>query len=220
MTALVRYQLAVLTTSQRFLPPLLLFLVTIAVLNSDTPDPLLHLYGISAGVLLPVTTWLTVALVNGESPEQLAISSVTARGHKRTVVASVLSALCVVLVLTAVALGVPLMHTATPTQVVEVVDGLLSHLTSGLAGIAAGLLCSRPLIRRPGTALAAGLVLVLALAFLRNLPPVNTSVRLLLTGGSAPDLPDRLASDAAVALILLTASAVVTVRVRTVRGVR
>ena len=82
---MIRYQLALLGHSQRYLPPVLLFLSLLAVLYNDRRAPVVPEYAVSAGGLFVVACWLTIALVETEDPVQRLITLAHARGQRRLI---------------------------------------------------------------------------------------------------------------------------------------
>lgn len=168
--------------SQRFLVPVLLFGVVLAVLFGGDPGALPEPWAASALLLYPVGAWLTHSVAGTEDDVARTVT-VTAAGGGVPVVAGVAlagSAGVVVLSVLAVLWGlVAGFRTATPGNLL---DGLFGHLACGLTGVAVGLVCARPVIRRVGWALLAGLAFVLVTGTRSWLPPVGTAVAVLGSG--------------------------------------
>lgn len=74
MIAIARYALSDYAQSQRFLPPLVAYLGTLAILYAFPPGPILPAYGLTAALILPVCAWLTVNLHNSEDPVQAGVT--------------------------------------------------------------------------------------------------------------------------------------------------
>jgi hypothetical protein len=191
MIALVRYQLAALLHGQRYLAPLLLFLIALSVLTINDQGPLTGSYAVSAGSLLIAMCWLTVTIVNHEDPVRRAITGVTAGGSGRVLLAEILLSLLAGALLTGVGLVFPIVAGQHVWTGADLAAGLLALLTSVGAGTAVGLLCSRLVVPRPGYSLLLALVVVIALPITPGLPPVNPMLRIL--SGSRPP-QDQLAA--------------------------
>lgn len=67
MTALLRYQAALLVRAQRWLPPFILYAAFLAV-GVRSGQPVLDSLGYAAAALLPVAAWLTRICAEGEPP--------------------------------------------------------------------------------------------------------------------------------------------------------
>ncbi|MCP2163682.1 hypothetical protein [Goodfellowiella coeruleoviolacea] len=210
MIALVRYALATLLHSQRYLPPTLLFVAGLAVFAGSDNGPLAPVYAICAGALFVCATWVTVALVNVEDPVLRAITVVNAGRSGRVLAATVLAALACCLVLAVVGLGYPLVTGRHPVTPVALLLGAEAQLTAACTGVAVGLVCSRLVIGRPGYSLVAALALVLFLLLARGVPPVNPLVRLLTEERAAEDVVGPVTGYAAAAVVLLLASTALT----------
>lgn len=181
MIALVRYSLANVVLSQRYLPPVLLFFVVLVVFTGADSGPLLPVYAVSAGAVFVCGTWLTVVTVNAEDPTQRAVTVVNAGGSGRVLVASVWVAFVWCVFLGVVGLLYPLVtghHQAVPAQFAL---GSVAELASACTGMAVGLLCSRVVVRRAGVAVLSALAGIFAFLLVPGLPPVR-SVFLLLAG--------------------------------------
>jgi hypothetical protein len=208
MVALIRYQLAALLHGQRYLAPLLLFLIALSVLTVNDQGPLTGSYAVSAGSLLIAMCWLTVTIVNHEDPVRRAVTGVTAGGPGRALLGEILLSLLVGALLAGVGLLFPIVSGRHVWTGADLVAGLLALLTSVAAGTAVGLLCSRPVVPRPGYSLLLALVVVGALPVTPGLPPINPMLR-SLSGGRPPQeqLP-ALGGCLAIAAALLIACAV------------
>ncbi|GAA1902569.1 ABC transporter [Streptantibioticus ferralitis] len=203
MTALLRYQAALLLRSQRWLPPLLLYGVIIGI-GIQSGQPVLDSLGVTAAAILPVSGWLVRVCATGEPPAARAITQAAA-GPTRVQLACTVTAFTASAVLGAVgslivaAISDPQTdnHTLRVPMGPAVAAGLLATLACALLGTAVGALCNPPVLRRPGwpipvTALAALLLLVASGS------PANAAVSGLVSGSSTgavhlPVLPLALA---------------------------
>ncbi|GGR42783.1 ABC transporter [Streptomyces netropsis] len=169
MTALLRYQAALLARSHRWLPPLLLYLALMAI-GVQTGEPILDSLGFAAAVLLPVTAWLVRVCVTNE-PGAARDCAAAAAGPARVHLAALLTALLA-------ATGLAVVGTAFVTAVSDprgtrhedlpvwsaAGAGLLAAVTCVLLGAAVGAVCNRPVLRStawavPTTVLGAFVVL-------------------------------------------------------------
>lgn len=171
MLALTRYYLTLLGHSQRYLPALLAYLALCVILYSDPHSPPLPLFGVSAGGLLVVSCWLTIALLDIEDPVQRLVTLSHARQWRRMITGAILTVLSCSLVLT-VLTEVWSAIKSLKVQPAALGIGLLAHLACALLGIAIALPCSRLLVHRIGwTVLAAVITLIVVL--LAKIPLVH-----------------------------------------------
>ena len=108
MGALIRYNLAGVLHGQRYLGPLLFFIIVLSVFTLNDPGALTATYVVSVGSLLITMCWLTVTIVNREDPVRRAIQSVVSRGSGRVLLADLLLALLFGAALTGVGLVLPI----------------------------------------------------------------------------------------------------------------
>lgn len=171
MLALTRYYLALLGHSQRYLPALLAYLALCVILYSDPNSPPLPLFGVSAGGLLVVSCWLTIALLDIEDPVQRLVTLSHARQWRRMISGAILTVLACSLVLTVIT-EVWSALKSFKFQPAALGIGVLAHLACALLGIAIALPCSRLLVHRIGwTVLAA--VITLLVVLLAKIPLVH-----------------------------------------------
>lgn len=162
MIALFRYLMVEFLHSQRYLPPLLVFLGAVGIASPST-GALLPSYAIAAAFVLICGTWLTMALVHSEEPVQRGITTVTTGSARRVLAATVLVAMAGCAFLTIVGLLLPLV-TGTQTGVsMAMLVGAAAQLACACIAIPLGLLCSRLIIRRLGYALVIALAAVMIL---------------------------------------------------------
>ncbi|NUR62125.1 MAG: hypothetical protein HOV87_26210 [Catenulispora sp.] len=186
MSALIRYTLANLFVSQRFVPPTFLYLVLLTVLTSSDSGPLVTVYAAASGSLLAASVWITVAVANAEDPVSRWVLLANARRPADVVIATAASALLYQAALSVIGLLYPLYsgrHTVTASGLGI---GAVAELTCALVGTGVGLLCARPVIVRTGVSMLAGIALVLAVLLVKGLPPVSPMLR-RMTGGNPVD---------------------------------
>ncbi|AXE80879.1 ABC transporter [Streptomyces atratus] len=187
MTALLRYQTALLIRSQRWLAPVLLYAAFLGI-GVQWGQPVLDSLGYAAAGLLPVTAWLVQLCVNQEPPAARTVTAAVA-GSPRVHLASLLAALgCAGLLGTAATLIVLLISKpASADNAVRVpllpagLAGLLAAVCCVLLGAAVGALCTRPLLHRRGWSVATT-VLAALLALVTSGSPANHAVTGLVTG--------------------------------------
>ncbi|MEU4806798.1 hypothetical protein [Actinosynnema sp. NPDC023587] len=200
MTALVRYLLADVLRTQRYLPPLLAFAAVLAVFNAGDAGPPPSSYAGSCAFLYPVAVWLTVVVATAEDPVRRAVTVVAAGGWGRSQAAvSVLSCLLVTVV-AAVAALLPVLVQSRPHPPGAVALGFASLLVCGLVGVGVGVLCARPVITGHGwSVLAAAALVVLAYLFGQS-PPIGNLLGAL---GHEYDLVPHLLVSAGCAVALV-----------------
>jgi hypothetical protein len=185
MTALIRYTLANLFISQRFVPPTFLFFLLLAVLTSSDSGSLVTVYAATSGSVLVASVWITVAVANAEDPVGRWVLLANARRAQDVVIAIAAAALLYEIALSAVGLLYPLAsghHTVTTTGLVI---GVVAELTCALVGTGVGLLCARPVVLRTGVSTLAGIAMVLAVLLVKALPPVSPMLRRMTSGSAA-----------------------------------
>ncbi|TDU06610.1 hypothetical protein EDD99_5173 [Streptomyces sp. 846.5] len=185
---LMRYQLALLLRSQRWLPPLLLFALLI-VAGTFGGQQYGDSLGWCAAMLVPCVGWLTRTVLTGE-PDAARACVAAASGPRRAHFAALSAALVFGTALAVVA-GVfewttsgPPPNIAHPPLVMIARDGGIAILVGLLAGAALGALCAPPVLNRPATGvltLAAASLLLLVAPY----SPVNIAVRDAFTSNSS-----------------------------------
>jgi hypothetical protein len=208
--SLVRYSLATVVQSQRYLPPVLLFIAILAIFTSKDNGPLVPVYALSSAAVFICATWLTVATVNTEDPTQRSITVVNAGGSGRVLVASVWVAFTWCALIIAIGLFYPLTSGHHPFGLSILLVGALAELTGGCTGVAVGLLCSRLVIRRAGYAAVIALFASFLFLLVPNLPPVNPVFHLLAANRSAASLLLPVLGFGAVSVLLVVASTALT----------
>jgi hypothetical protein len=164
MIPLVRYQLAVLGHSQRYLPPVLLYIGMMAILYSDNSGPALPGYAVTAAALLVVAGWLTIALVDVEDAVQRSVTTTHVGSMYRTLCGVVLTVLMCSVGLAVLTIGWSEISFGFGYPPSDLGIGLLAHVACATFGIAVALPCSGLVVRRIGyTVIAAAAVFAVAL---------------------------------------------------------
>ncbi|MEV5438895.1 ABC transporter [Streptomyces sp. NPDC052682] len=213
MTALLRYQAALLLRAQRWLPPVLLYAVFLAV-GVQGGQPVLDSLGWAAAALLPVAAWLVRICVTGEPPAARGCVAAAA-GPGRAHLACLLVALGGAALLGAAAtLAVTLIsdpvgtdHRTRVPLAAAGAAGLLTALVCALLGTAVGALTTWPLLRSPGRAVPALLLAALP-ALVGTGSPARAAVTGLVTGSRSGTVPVPLLPLGAAVLVTAAALAV------------
>jgi len=167
VTALVRYQAALLLRSQRWLVPVLFYAAVLAA-GSNGHEPLADSLAWSAAMAIPAVAWLTrTCLTNDAAGVRACLAA--AGGARRAQLSALVVALAGGVVMVLAGSGFEVLVSAAPSgspgRGVVTAAGILAGLTCAVVGTAIGALGSPPLVRRPGAAALATLALVvLALA--------------------------------------------------------
>ncbi|MEU5130109.1 ABC transporter [Streptomyces mobaraensis] len=186
MTALLRYQAALLLRSHRWLPPVLLYAALFAV-GVRPGEPVLDSFGLAAGLLLPVAAWLVRVCVTNE-PDAARDCAAAAARPWRVHLAGLLTGLGASLVLAAAGTAVVALisdphssrgRVAVP-QAPAVGAGLTAAVSCALLGAAVGALCNRPLLRSAARSVPAT-VLAVFLVLLPGGSPANAAVTELVS---------------------------------------
>lgn len=211
MIAAVRYQLALLGHSQRYLPPGLAFLAVLGMVYADRNAPAEPEFAVSAGALTVLACWLTISVADLQDPTQQLITRSHRPGRFATLAPIVLTVgACSVLLGLISLVWAAIAHGSVPVGL-----GVLAHLAGVSAGIAVGLPCSRLLVDRVGYSVALALAALAAVLLIRPLPVVNPMLRAL--GSNADPLPSTVLC-LAVSVVVLAVSAIVVAEVAERRG--
>ncbi|WP_217145478.1 ABC transporter [Streptomyces sp. AC627_RSS907] len=210
MTALLRYQAALLLRSQRWLPPVILYAAALGI-GVQGGQPVLDSLGWAAAVLLPVAAWLVRICVTGEPPAARACVS-AARGPARAHLACLLVGLAAAallgtvatLVVTPISDPVSTGHGTPVPPLPAGGAGLLAALVCALLGSAVGALTAWPVLRSPGRAVPA-LLLAALLALVTSGSPARAAVGGLVTGSRSGVVPLPLLPLAAAAVVAVAA---------------
>ncbi|MFI9812086.1 hypothetical protein [Saccharothrix variisporea] len=172
MTALVRYLLADVLRTQRWLPPLLLFGAVLAMLNSSDAGPPLSAYAGMCVFVYPVAVWLTIVIATSEDPVRRTVTVATAGWLRVHAAVTVLSGLAVLFV-AALATVVPLLTQPRPYPLPVVAVGFAAMVVCGLTGVGVGVLCTRPVVTQPGWTVLLAVALVVAAFVFGQVPPIG-----------------------------------------------
>ncbi|MDQ0598221.1 hypothetical protein QF037_002566 [Streptomyces canus] len=213
MTALLRYQAALLVRSQRWLPPFILYVAFLGI-GVQSGQPILDSLGYAAAALLPVAAWLVRICVSNEPPAARACVS-AAVGPARAHLASLLVALATAaalgtvatLVVTLISDPVSADHQTPVPRLPAGAAGLIATLACALLGTAVGALTTWPLLRSPGRAVPTMLLAAL-LTMVTTGSPAQAAVQGLVTGSREGTVPLPLLPLAAAALLTAGATAV------------
>ncbi|MFE5504410.1 hypothetical protein ACFQ73_17750 [Amycolatopsis japonica] len=206
MLAMTRYYLALLGHSQRYLPAILAYIAVNTVLYTDPKSPLLPQYGISAGSLLVVSCWLTIAMLDVEDPVQRLVTFSHARRWRSVLGGATLAVFGCAVVLILVTVLWSGLRTGGFT-IGTFALGASAHGLCALFGIAIGLPCSRLLVPRVGWSVLAAIFALAAVLLVKWLPLANPLLR-ALTSQQPLTGPFIVAVVAAVSVLLLSATAV------------
>jgi hypothetical protein len=198
MTALLRYQAAILLRSHRWIFPLIAYGLLVAAgtaagatLPAAGPaqlavksTQLAEGLDWSAAMLVPVVAFLTRSMLTAE-PDAARACVAAAAGPARAQLAALLTALGGGIVLGVAGACLTLLITGSAATASAHLDifaaGLLTAVVCLLVGSAAGALCNPPLLRHPGAAMLATLAAaVFALA--ADVSPASAALR---RGGTA-----------------------------------
>jgi hypothetical protein len=213
MTALLRYQAALLVRSQRWLPPIIMYAAFLGI-GVQSGQPVLDSLGYTAAALLPVAAWLVRICVTVEPPAARACVAAAA-GPGRAHLARLLVALIAAMVLgTAATLVVTLISAPASTDnrtrvalLPAAAAGLLAALACALLGVAVGALTNWPVLRSPGRAVPAMLLTALLSAVATG-SPAQAAVSGLVAGSQSGKVPVPLVPPAAAAVLAAAAIAV------------
>ncbi|RSS80599.1 ABC transporter [Streptomyces sp. WAC06614] len=203
MTALLRYQGALLLRSQRWIAPVLLY-AAVLVVGIRPGDPVTGSFGIAAGGLLPVTAWLVRIALTGE-PDAARHVTAAAAGPVRVHAAALLTGLAAAVLAGAAGSGYVLLTGAGPEPGAGPA-GALAVLVCALTGTAVGAVCNRPLLRSPGYAVT-GAALGVLLALVVPGSPVHAVLSALVTGARTGAVELSPAAPAGAVLLLVVAGA-------------
>ncbi|MEU0068197.1 ABC transporter [Streptomyces sp. NPDC006332] len=212
MTAILRYQAALLIRSQRWLPPFILYAAFLGV-GVQGGQPVLDSLGYTAAALLPVAAWLVRICVTGE-PAAAGHCVAAATGPGRAHLSRLLVALGVSALLGAVATVIVagISDPASSDHQTRVpllpagAAGLLAALACALLGTAVGALTSWPLLRATGRAVPA-LLLAALVALVVSGSPAQAAVSGLVTGSRSGTVELPLLPLAGAALLASAATA-------------
>jgi hypothetical protein len=172
MIALVRYVSRETLRSQRWVAPILCFAAIDAIIGTQTGS-VLPSYAICAAVLLFITTWLTVVVINSEDPIQQSITEVCAGCQTKVRVSKLAVSLLIAVILGVLGMVAPTIISNSPTTGEEVIAGICAQIITALMGVTFGAICSRPIIRRRSWSVLLGVLLGIATVLIPHGPPTR-----------------------------------------------
>lgn len=204
MTALLRYQAALLLRSQRWIAPLVVYAGFVAV-GVRPGDRALDSLGYAAAGLVPQTAWLVRICVGAEPPAARACTAAAA-GPARVHAAALLTALGGALTAGAAGACFALLcgGPGGKPPAATAAAGAVAVLVCALTGAAVGALCSRPMVRGRGLAVLAG-GLGSLLAWVAAFSPARSAVSALVGAARTDGVPLPLGSLAAAVLLAAAA---------------
>ncbi|MFD8985865.1 ABC transporter [Streptomyces sp. NPDC059564] len=204
MTALLRYQAALLLRSQRWIAPLVVYAAFVAV-GVRPGDPALDSLGYAAAGLVPQTAWLVRICVTAEPPAARAVAAAAA-GPLRVHAAALLTALAGALSAGVAGAAFALLcgDLAGHSPLRAALAGAVAVAVCALTGAAVGAVCSRPLVRGRGLAVLAG-GLGSLLAWVAAPSPARRAVTALVESARTGAVPLPLGSLAGAVLLAAAA---------------
>lgn len=169
MIALIRYTLASLTHTQRWVAPLLVLILATAMLW--IPPFTLSTVGLSLLILFPVAAWFAYATGSIETVSQEHVTVTHAGSRAHVWIAKALTALFIVVILPSA--SVLLGASAAGWPLIDVLLAITAVVVTATTGSALGMLVAQIAPSAPGWAL---LVILLA-ALLEVIVPHNPPVR-------------------------------------------
>lgn len=213
MTALLRYQAALLLRSQRWLPPVILYAAFLGI-GVQSGQPVLDSLGWSSAALLPVAAWLVRICATNEPPAARSCTGAAAgpgRAHLACLLialsASALLGTVATLLVTVISDWTSTDHQTRIAAVPAGLAGLVAALVCALLGTAVGALTNWPLLRSPGRAVPA-LLLGALLALVVSGSPANAAISSLVDGSRHATIPAPVLPLAAAGLLMAAATAV------------
>jgi hypothetical protein len=179
MIALTSLRLLDYARSQRWVAPLAVYAVLLALVYSVGAGPAPGAFSVTATALMPVAAWLAWSLISGEQPAAEHVYVVSVRGPARAHASMLLAAFAVAapLVLLAVAWAGVANHEAMDHWEAWA-GGFGLHLLYVVLGVGIGAFLARPLTTPPGAAVVAILALLL-LALIVPASPLAAALRVL-----------------------------------------
>ncbi|MFK4065593.1 ABC transporter [Streptomyces sp. NPDC029674] len=194
MSALLRYQTALLVRSQRWLPPVILYAVFLGI-GVQGGQPILDSLAYAAGALLPVSAWLVRICVTNEPPAARSCAAAAAgpgRAHLASLLAAFLAAAALggaaTLVVTAISDAVSTNARVPVPRIAAGAAGLVAMLITALLGTALGALANWPLLRSAGRAVPTMLLGALLLLVTTG-SPAKSALTDLTTGSREGTVP-------------------------------
>ena len=189
MIALARYVLARCLVSQRWVPPIVLFALTIGVFSSAGGDAI-GTGSIAALILFPATTWITISALHVDDISQVTVVGVSHGSMVRARIATLLTSFGCSCSLAVLSVGSVLAtdpaHGAAGGVGTTLAGLLLINGLSALSGVALGQACARPLIPRAGLSWTLAVGLTVGLIAIPESPLILVLAALSEAGQTAP----------------------------------
>lgn len=186
MPALIRYYLALLMRSGRWLPATL-FYAAIVSIGTQGSTKVGEALGYAGAILVPAVAWLTRAALTAE-PEAARHCVAGAVGPRRPHIAALAAATIGGLVLAACGAAAMLSAVGTIHPLGALTAGLLTMALCILAGSAVGALCNPPILVRAAWAIPiAGILAITVLVAAGS--PVNAAIRGITPSDQGAHLP-------------------------------
>ena len=185
--AVVRYHATLFGFSQRWLAPVLLYGIALAI-DSAAGDKTSDAFAYSAAFLIPVAAWMTRSMLTVEPPESAAMVA-TLVGPARARLTALSAAtgyalLCAVIGAIVASMG------GSGGNTSQVLAGICTELICVLLGSAAGAVAAPPLVPETGWGVLLASLLALGLLIAR-FSPADLSIRALtaVSNGNALHFP-------------------------------
>jgi hypothetical protein len=199
--------------SHRWVAPVLVFMVAVAILSANSGGPAdttsggaLPAFGAIAALSLFVAIWLTVIISNVEDPVQCAVTASTAGSTSKVRIAKLGISLIAASILGLLGL-IPAGLTSPPvTTRADVVSGVVGVIATCTAGVSIGAMCSMPIIGKTSWALLFGVIAGFATILIPHCPPTR---QLLVLFGNDPTGSFRAATLAAAGETVVVAALIV-----------
>jgi hypothetical protein len=186
MPALIRYYLALLMRSGRWLPATI-FYAAIVSIGTQGSAKVGEALGYAGAILVPAVAWLTRAALTAE-PEAARHCVAGAVGPRRPHIAALAAAAVVGFVLAAFGATAMLAAVGTIHPLTALTAGLLTMATCVVAGSAVGALCNPPILVRAAWAIPiAGILAITVLVTTGS--PVNAAIRGITPSDQGARLP-------------------------------
>lgn len=186
MPALIRYYVALLMRSGRWLPATL-FYAAIVTIGTQGSAKVGEALGYAGAILVPSVAWLTRAALTAE-PEAARHCVAGAVGPRRPHIAALAAATIGGFVLAAFGAAAMLASVGTLHPTGALTAGLLTMALCVLAGSAVGALCNPPILVRAAWAIPiAGIVAITVLVATGS--PVNAAIRGITPSDQGAKLP-------------------------------
>lgn len=189
MIALARYVLARCLVSQRWVPPIVLFALTVGVFSSAGGDAI-GTGSIAALILFPATTWITISALHVDDISQITIVGVSHGSMVRARIATLLTSFGCSCSLAVLSVGSVIAtdpaHGAAGGVGRTLTGLLLINGLSALSGVALGQACARPLIPRAGLSWTLAVGVTIGLIAIPKSPLILVLAALSGAGQTAP----------------------------------